>query len=68
LIKSRSNEHNNAQRRGGADNGKPLIIWGDLSEPDLKFIKARLDPRALVVLPAVESAGQAEGVWKLLKA
>ena len=47
---------------------KPLVIWGDLEDSDLKFIKENLDLSALTVLPVIDSPEEADAIWKLLKA
>jgi hypothetical protein len=46
---------------------KPLVIWGDLTDADLVFIKQNLDTSSLAVLPVIESPEQADAIWKLLK-
>ncbi len=46
---------------------KPLIIWGDLTEEDIRFIRNNLDPASLVVLPVVETYQDAEQIWTILK-
>ena len=46
---------------------KPLIIWGDLNEADLGFIKGNLDLAALTILPVVESPEAAERIWDMMK-
>lgn len=38
---------------------KPLIIWGDLTEDELRLIRRHLDPASLAVLPVVTDAEQA---------
>jgi hypothetical protein len=42
--------------------GKPLLIWGDVTDADLEFVLTRLPHRGLavnMVVPSVEAAHQA---------
>ena len=47
--------------------GKPLLIWGDMSEEDINFIHRKLDRDALALLPVVHSKEQAEAIWTKFK-
>jgi len=46
------------------DHGKPLLIWGHLSQADLDWIFTRLPSRGLAVMTVVEDPSQAKAIWE----